>query len=86
VHGPDDFDQMVSGEILVARFTIPAWTTLFARAVAIMTDVGGLLSHGSSVAREYNIPAVLGTGTATRRIQNGQTVMVDGTEGTVILA
>jgi rifampicin phosphotransferase len=86
VHGPDDFDQMVSGEILVARFTTPAWTPLFARAAAIVTDVGGPLSHGSIVAREYNIPAVLGTGTATRRIQNGQTVTVDGTEGTVILA
>jgi rifampicin phosphotransferase len=85
LHGPEDFAQMASGDILVARLTTPAWTPLFARASAIVTDVGGPLSHGSIVAREYGIPAVLGTGVATKRIQNGQTITVDGTAGVVIL-
>ena len=64
----------------------PAWTPLFARAAAIVTDIGGPLSHGSIVAREYGIPAVLGTSTATRRIRNGQIIMVDGSVGKVILS
>jgi pyruvate,water dikinase len=76
---------MRPGDILVAPITTPAWTPLFALATAIVTDVGGPLSHGSIVAREYGLPAVLGTGVATRRIQDGQTITVDGTAGIVIL-
>lgn len=64
---------------------MPAWTPLFALASAIVTDVGGVLSHSSIVAREYGIPAVLGTGVATKRIQSGQQVLVDGDAGTVTL-
>jgi pyruvate,water dikinase len=74
---------MVPGEVLVASITTPAWTPLFALASAIVTDVGGPLSHGSIVAREYGIPAVLGAGVATARIQSGQRVTVDGSAGTV---
>jgi rifampicin phosphotransferase len=85
LRGPEDFFQMASGDVLVAKLTTPAWTPLFARAAAIVTDVGGPLSHGSIVAREYGIPAVLGTGSATRCIQNGQTITVDGNAGMVIL-
>ena len=85
LHGPEDFGQMKPGDVLVAPITTPAWTPLFAMASAIVTDVGGPLSHGSIVAREYGIPAVLGTGVATRRIQNGQTITVDGGAGTVEL-
>jgi rifampicin phosphotransferase len=85
LHGPEDFAKMVSGDVLVAKLTTPAWTPLFARAAAIVTDVGGPLSHGSIVAREYGIPAVLGTGVATQRILNGQTITVDGNAGVVIL-
>jgi pyruvate,water dikinase len=85
LHGPEDFYQMKPGDILVAPITTPAWTPLFAMASAIVTDVGGPLSHGSIVAREYGIPAVLGTGVATRRIQAGQTITVDGSAGTVFL-
>ena len=85
LHGPEDFAQMASGDVLVAKLTTPAWTPLFARAAAIVTDVGGPLSHGSIVAREYGIPAVLGTGVATKRIQSGQTITVDGTAGIVML-
>jgi pyruvate,water dikinase len=55
-------------------------------ASGVVTDVGGTLSHGSIVAREYGIPAVLGTGVATRRIHSGQTITVDGTAGQVHLA
>ncbi len=81
--GPQDFDQMRSGDVLVAPLTTPAWTPLFALASAIVTDIGGPLSHSSIVAREYGIPAVLGTGVATRQIRSGQTITVDGSAGTV---
>jgi pyruvate,water dikinase len=83
--GPEDFGQMRAGEVLVAGITTPAWTPLFAMASAVVTDVGGPLSHSSIVAREYGIPAVLGTGVATRRIRNGQNIRVDGDTGTVTL-
>ncbi|MBW0114017.1 PEP/pyruvate-binding domain-containing protein [Pseudonocardia abyssalis] len=83
--GPADFAALVPGEVLVARITTPAWTPLFAMAAAVVTDIGGPLSHGSIVAREYGIPAVLGTGSATGRIRTGQEVRVDGDAGTVTL-
>jgi len=83
--GPEDFQQMQPGDILVAEMTTPAWTPLFAMASAVVTDIGGPLSHGSIVAREYGIPAVLGTGIATRRIQSGQIITVDGSAGVVTL-
>jgi pyruvate,water dikinase len=83
LHSPDEFDQMEPGEVLVAAITTPAWTPLFAMASAIVTDVGGPLSHGSIVAREYGIPAVLGTGSATRRLRTGDHVRVDGEKGTI---
>ncbi len=86
LHGPEDFGQMRPGDILVAAITTPAWTPLFALATAVVTDIGGPLSHSSIVAREYGIPAVLGTGVATKRIQSGQTITVDGAEGAVLLA
>jgi phosphohistidine swiveling domain-containing protein len=85
LHGPEEFAQMKTGGVLVAPLTTPAWTPLFARAAAVVTDVGGPLSHGSIVAREYGIPAVLGTGAATRRIRSGQTITVDGGAGVVTL-
>jgi pyruvate,water dikinase len=83
LHGPEDFDLMQPGDVLVAQITTPAWTPLFAMACAVVTDVGGPLSHGSIVAREYGIPAVMGTGIATRRIHNGQIITVDGSTGLV---
>ena len=86
LHGPEDFCQMQTGDVLVAPLTTPAWTPLFARAAAIVTDIGGPLSHGSIVAREYGIPAVLGTGAATKRIRSGQVITVDGSAGVVILS
>jgi phosphoenolpyruvate synthase/pyruvate phosphate dikinase len=83
--GPEDFDKMQPGDVIVAGITTPAWTPLFARASAIVTDIGGPLSHSSIVAREYGIPAVLATGVGTRRIHDGQTITVDGGAGTVTL-
>jgi pyruvate,water dikinase len=85
LRGPDDFGRMQPGRVLVAGITTPAWTPLFAMAAGVVTDVGGPLSHGSIVAREYGIPAVLGTGVATRRIRDGQMVTVDGDAGAVTL-
>jgi rifampicin phosphotransferase len=85
LHSPEDFGQMRIGEVLVAGTTTPAWTPLFAMASAVVTDIGGPLSHGSIVAREYGIPAVMGTGLATKRIQSGQVITVDGSAGTVTL-
>ncbi len=86
IHGPHEFDQMRQGDILVARITTPAWTPLFALAAGVVTDVGGPLSHSSIVAREYHIPAVLGTGMATGRLSSGQRVTVDGDAGTVTVS
>jgi rifampicin phosphotransferase len=84
--GPQDFGRMQAGDVLVASITTPAWTSLFAMASAVVTDVGGPLSHSSIVAREYGIPAVLGTAVATRRVVDGQQVTVDGDQGLVYLA
>ena len=86
VHGPEDFHRFRSGEVLVARLTAPAWTPLFDRAAAVVTDGGTLAAHASLVAREYGIPAVVGTNDATRRLRDGQAVTVDGGAGTVELA
>jgi len=83
--GPQDFSLMQPGDVLVAPITTPAWTPLFAVASAIVTDIGGPLSHSSIVAREYGLPAVLGTGVATRRIRSGQRITVDGDAGSVTL-
>jgi pyruvate,water dikinase len=82
---PEDFNKMKPGDVLVAVTTTPAWTPLFMMASAVVTDLGGPLSHSSIVAREYGIPAVLSTGVGTRRIQDGQTITVDGGAGTVTL-
>jgi pyruvate,water dikinase len=76
---------MEPGTVLVCPTTTPAWTPLFSQARGLVTDVGGVLAHGSIVAREYGIPAVLGTGIATTRIRSGQTISVDGDAGTVTL-
>ena len=86
LRGPEDFDQMRPGDVLVAGTTTPAWTPLFVMASAVVTDIGGPLSHGSIVAREYGIPAVMGTGAATKRIPNGSMITVDGTHGVVTIS
>lgn len=81
----DDADRLAPGEIMVAPTTSPPWTPLFGIAAAIVTDTGGPLSHCAIVAREYGIPAVVGTGAATAMIRDGQEIEVDGDAGTVTL-
>ena len=76
---------MRDGEILVCGSTSPAWAPIFSKIKATVTDVGGVMSHAAIVAREYGLPAVVGTGRATAAIHTGQTIRVDGTEGTVTL-
>ena len=78
-----EFGQMKPGSILVCAMTNPAWTPLFAHAKGLVTDIGGVLAHGSIVAREYGIPAVLGTGNITERVKSGDSITVDGDQGTV---
>jgi pyruvate,water dikinase len=85
IRSPKDFYKMAPDSILVCTTTTPAWTPLFARARGLVTDIGGALAHGSIVAREYGIPAVMGTGEATQRIEQGEPVRVDGDRGTVTL-
>ena len=85
VTGADDFDKMAPGSILVSPLTTPAWTQLFAHAAGLVTDVGSILAHGSIVAREYGIPAVLGVGDGTKRIKHCQLISIDGDQGTVVL-
>ena len=83
VHSLDEMQRINPGEILVTRTTTPAWTPLFARIAGLVTDLGGPLAHGSIVAREYGIPAVMGTGSATLRIRDGAIITLDGTTGRV---
>jgi phosphohistidine swiveling domain-containing protein len=79
----DTDEPVLPGEILVAPFTDPGWTPYFVPAAGIVMDMGGLLSHGSIIAREYGIPAVVNVGPATRIISTGQMIEVDGDKGEV---
>ncbi len=85
VRSLDEAHKLGVGEILVAETTSPSWTPLFGTAAGIVTDTGGILSHCAVVAREYGIPAVVGTGVATSLIRDGQTIEVDGDAGRVHL-
>ncbi len=76
-------DEFEPGEILVTTFTDASWTPLFAIAGAVVTDIGSMLSHSSIVAREFNIPSVVNTKTATRSIRTGDVLVVDGDRGLV---
>ncbi|MFI0419158.1 PEP/pyruvate-binding domain-containing protein [Spongiactinospora sp. 9N601] len=80
-----DTARIAPGEVLVCPSTDPGWTPLFLNAAAIVTETGGMISHGTTVAREYGIPAVVGAAGATTRIQDGQVITVDGSRGTVTL-
>ena len=81
--GPEEFDKLQRGEILVCPHTDPEWTPLFTLAAGVVVDTGGILSHAAIVAREYGIPAVLAAGDATKKLRDGDSVLVDGTAGTV---
>jgi pyruvate,water dikinase len=75
--------ELEAGDILVTVFTDPSWTPLFVSITGLVTEVGGLMTHGAVIAREYGLPAVVGVENATRRIKDGQWIRVHGTEGNV---
>jgi phosphohistidine swiveling domain-containing protein len=77
--------DLEEGEIMVCEMTLPPWVPLFSIAGAVVTDVGGVLSHSAIVAREFDLPAVVGTQVGTVVITTGQTLTVDGTKGRVYL-
>jgi pyruvate,water dikinase len=84
IHSPRGA-HLEPGEILVAPSTDPGWTPLFLTAGGLVMEMGGMMSHGAVVAREYGIPAVVGVAGATERIATGDTVTVDGSSGVVAL-
>jgi pyruvate,water dikinase len=79
----DEHEQVLPGEILIAQFTDPAWSPYFITAAGVVMEQGGILSHGSIVAREYGLPAVTNVLSATRVIRTGDLVQVDGNRGCV---
>lgn len=83
IDSPDEGHRLQPGEILVTSTTNVGWTPLFPRAAAVVTDIGGSLSHAAIVARELGIPAVVGCGDATIRLASGDRVLVDGGRGTI---
>ncbi|MFY9634803.1 MAG: PEP-utilizing enzyme, partial [Cellulosimicrobium cellulans] len=85
IAGPVDFHRFHPGDVLVAHSTMPIWTPLFNIASAAVTEVGGPFSHASIVAREFGIPLVNGALDATRVIEDGMSIVVDGSTGTVEL-
>ncbi len=85
IHGPADFHELRPGDVLVCPATNPSWTPLFTRAAAVVVDHGGVASHAAIVAREYGIPAVMGTGNGTTLLASGTRVRVDGDRGRVTL-
>ena len=81
----DQLGELEDGEILVAPVTSPSWTPVFGKVAAAVSDIGGIMSHAAIVAREYGMPAVVGTGNATARIRSGDRVRVDGDAGVVTI-
>lgn len=79
----NEIGDIREGEILVCRVTAPSWGPLFGKIKAAVSDIGGTMSHAAIVAREYGMPAVVGTGSATRVIKSGQWIRVDGDRGVV---
>jgi pyruvate,water dikinase len=81
---PGDFSQMKRGAILVTRATDPSWTPLFTLASGVIVEIGGVLSHASTIAREYGLPALANVKLATKRLKTGQRVRLDATNGLVV--
>ncbi|WTY85997.1 PEP-utilizing enzyme [Sphaerisporangium sp. NBC_01403] len=75
--------DLEAGDILVTAYTDPSWTPLFVTVAGLVTEVGGLMTHGAVIAREYGLPAVVGVEQATRLIRDGQRIRVHGTDGYV---
>jgi pyruvate, water dikinase len=80
-----DLADVQPGDVLVTRVTAPSWGPVFDRAAAVVTDIGGMMSHAAIICREYGLPAVTGTGGATAAIATGDRVIVDGDAGTVTI-
>lgn len=85
VKSVEEIARLQKGDILVCQVTNPTWAPIFQKIAAAVSDIGGSMSHAAIVAREYGLPAVVGTGTATSRIKDGQRLRVDGTRGIVTL-
>jgi pyruvate, water dikinase len=85
VKSAEEISRLRDGDILVCQVTNPTWSPVFRKISAAVSDIGGSMSHAAIVAREYGLPAVVGTGNATRRIRDGQRVRVDGDRGLVTL-
>ena len=85
IRSPEQLDEIQQGEILVAPVTAPSWAPVFARIQATVTDIGGMMSHAAIVCREYGLPAVTGTGSASSQIETGMMIRVDGTSGEVTI-
>jgi pyruvate,water dikinase len=85
VKSVEEISRLQKGDILVCQVTNPTWAPIFQRIAAAVSDIGGSMSHAAIVAREYGLPAVVGTGTATSRIKDGQRIRVDGARGVVTL-
>jgi pyruvate,water dikinase len=83
LRSPDEGERMPTGAVLVAPATDPGWTPLFARASAVVVEIGGLFSHAATVAREYGLPAVANVEGATDLLRDGDVVRVDGSRGVV---
>ena len=85
VKSVDEISRLRRGDILVCQVTNPTWSPIFRKIAAAVSDIGGSMSHAAIVAREYGLPAVVGTGTATPRIKDGQRIRVDGGRGVVTI-
>jgi len=72
------------GEILITRFTDPGWTPMLAKAGGIITEVGGMMTHGAIVAREYGVPAVVGIEDAVKLFKTGEVITIDGDSGVIV--
>ena len=85
IRSPDELNQVKEGEILVTPVTAPSWAPVFSKISATVTDIGGMMSHAAIVCREYGLPAVTATGSASSVIKTGQKLRVDGTKGEVTI-
>jgi len=85
VKSVEEISRVQKGDILVCQVTNPTWAPIFQKIAAAVSDIGGSMSHAAIVAREYGLPAVVGTGNATARIKDGQRIRVDGGRGIVTI-
>jgi pyruvate,water dikinase len=86
IRDSSEFGKLQPGDVLVAPVTNPAWTPLFKNAAAVVVDTGGLASHAAITAREFGVPAVMGTLNGTQKLSDGQWIQVDGSRGLVFKA